>query len=99
MSSQEEKKPSLEEEAHVLYLYETEKKIYQRRFVGFFRKLKKRSGIPLLLGYLLLPWLQIDGRQAVWFDLPVTENSVNAAIISSQASIMKSWGQKVIHKI
>lgn len=58
------------DKAHVLYLYETTKKIYARRFVGFFRRLKKRSGIPLLLGYLLLPWLQIDGRQAVWFDLP-----------------------------
>ena len=58
------------EETHVLYLYETRKKIYARRFSGFFRKLRKRSGIPLLLGYLLTPWLQIDGRQAILFDLP-----------------------------
>lgn len=58
------------QEPHVLYLYETRKKIYARRLVGVYRKLKKRSGIPLLLAYVLCPWLQIDGRQALWFDLP-----------------------------
>lgn len=69
MDSQKKGKLVPEEESHVLYLYETRKKIYARRFVGFYRKLKKRSGIPLLLAYALTPWIQIDGRQAVWFDL------------------------------
>jgi cytochrome c oxidase accessory protein FixG len=91
MSSQEEQKPSLEEEAHVLYLYETEKKIYQRRFVGFFRKLKKRSGIPLLLGYLLLPWFQIDGRQAVWFDLPARKFHILWMTFWPQDFMMLAW--------
>lgn len=91
MSSQEEQKPSLEEETHVLYLYETEKKIYQRRFVGFFRKLKKRSGIPLLLGYLLLPWFQIGGRQAVWFDLPARKFHILWMTFWPQDFMMLAW--------
>ncbi|MEZ0152623.1 MAG: cytochrome c oxidase accessory protein CcoG [Candidatus Reddybacter sp.] len=91
MSSQEEQRPSLEEEAHVLYLYETGKKIYQRRFVGFFRKLKKRSGIPLLLGYLLLPWFQIDGRQAVWFDLPARKFHILWMTFWPQDFMMLAW--------
>ena len=91
MRSQEEAKPSLEEEAHVLYLYETEKKIYQRRFVGFYRKLKKRSGIPLLLGYLLLPWFQLDGRQAVWFDLPARKFHILWMTFWPQDFMMLAW--------
>lgn len=57
------------EEGHVLYLYETRKKIYALRFVGFFRKLKKYSGIPLLAAYFLLPWFNINSQQTIWFDL------------------------------
>ena len=70
MGSKEEEQLASGEEAHVLYLYETRKKFYARRFIGFFHKLRKYSGTLLLLGYLLIPWLQFDGRQAVWFDLP-----------------------------
>jgi hypothetical protein len=31
------------------------------------------TGWPLLLGYYCIPWISIDGRQAVWFDLPERE--------------------------
>ena len=79
------------DETHVLYLYETRKKIYARRFVGFFRKLKKRSGIPLLLGYLLLPWWQIDGRQAVWFDLPERQFHILWMTFWPQDFMLLAW--------
>ncbi len=79
------------DEYHVLYLYETRKKIYARRFVGFFRTLKKRSGTPLLLGYFLLPWLQIDGRQAVWFNLPERQFHIFWITFWPQDFMLLAW--------
>ncbi|MCB1705412.1 MAG: cytochrome c oxidase accessory protein CcoG [Halioglobus sp.] len=51
-------------------LYQRREKIYTRKIEGFFQRIRLFSGWPLLLGYLLLPWLYWDGRQAVLFDLP-----------------------------
>ncbi|MDG1771307.1 MAG: cytochrome c oxidase accessory protein CcoG [Luminiphilus sp.] len=45
-------------------------KIYTRAIEGYFQRLRLYTGWPLLLGYFLLPWLNLDGRQAVLFDLP-----------------------------
>lgn len=44
-------------------------KIYTRRTQGFYQQLRRYTGIPLLLAYVLLPWLSIDNRPAVLFDL------------------------------
>ena len=57
------------EAIHVLNLYQTAEKIYTRRLEGFYRSLRRWAWIPMLVGYFLIPWLSIDGRQAVWFDL------------------------------
>jgi cytochrome c oxidase accessory protein FixG len=51
-------------------LYQRREKIYTRKIEGFYQRVRLFSGWPLLLGYLLLPWLNWDGRQAVLFDLP-----------------------------
>ncbi|MCB1730533.1 MAG: cytochrome c oxidase accessory protein CcoG, partial [Halieaceae bacterium] len=51
-------------------LYQRREKIYTRKIEGFYQRLRLYTGWPLLLGYLCLPWLSWDGRQAVWFDLP-----------------------------
>ena len=51
-------------------LYQRREKIYTRKIEGFFQRIRLFTGWPLLLGYLLLPWLDWDGRQAVLFDLP-----------------------------
>ncbi|CAA0087868.1 Uncharacterised protein [Halioglobus japonicus] len=51
-------------------LYQHREKIYTRKIEGFFQRIRLFSGWPLLVGYLLLPWLYWDGRQAVLFDLP-----------------------------
>ncbi len=51
-------------------LYEHREKIYTRKIEGFFQRIRLFSGWPLLVGYVLLPWLYWDGRQAVLFDLP-----------------------------
>jgi cytochrome c oxidase accessory protein FixG len=51
-------------------LYQRREKIYTRKIEGFFQRIRLFSGWPLLLGYVLLPWLFWDGRQAVLFDMP-----------------------------
>ena len=51
-------------------LYEKREKVYTRAIEGFFQKIRLYTGWPLLLAYFLLPWLQIDGRQALLFDMP-----------------------------
>ena len=51
-------------------LYQRREKIYTRKIEGFFQRIRLFSGWPLLVGYLLMPWLYWDGRQAVLFDLP-----------------------------
>jgi cytochrome c oxidase accessory protein FixG len=53
-----------------LDLYQRRERIYTRKVEGFFQKIRLYTGWPLLLGYLILPWLNWDGRQAVLFDLP-----------------------------
>lgn len=51
-------------------LYEAEEKVYTRRITGFYQKLRRYTGLPLLAGFVLMPWLMIDGRPAMLFDLP-----------------------------
>lgn len=50
-------------------LYEAEDKVFTRRITGFYQKLRRYTGLPLILGFVLMPWLKIDGRPAIWFDL------------------------------
>ena len=51
-------------------MYVSERKVYPREVDGLFQKLR-HAAVYLLLGlYYVMPWLQIDGRQAVLFDLP-----------------------------
>lgn len=51
-------------------LYQHREKIYTRKIEGFFQRIRLFTGWPLLLGYLLMPWLVWDGHQAMLFDLP-----------------------------
>ena len=61
--------PVTNEAIRVLNLYQTADKIYTRSLQGFFRSLRRWTWIPMLAGYFLIPWISINGRQAVWFDL------------------------------
>ncbi|MGD9663090.1 MAG: 4Fe-4S binding protein, partial [Porticoccaceae bacterium] len=67
---QHENQQGSEEVIQILDLYETREKIYTRRLKGFFRDVRKYTLMPMMAAYFLLPWLNIDGRQAIWFDLP-----------------------------
>lgn len=51
-------------------LYEADEKIYTRRITGFYQKLRRYTGLPLIAAYILMPWFMIDGRPAMLFDLP-----------------------------
>lgn len=51
-------------------LYEADDKIYTRRITGFYQRLRRYTGLPLMLGFLIMPWLVIDGRPAILFDMP-----------------------------
>lgn len=51
-------------------LYDSGEKIYTRRITGFYQKLRRYTGLPLIIAYVLMPWLTIDGRPAILFDLP-----------------------------
>ena len=51
-------------------LYQHREKIYTRKIEGFFQRVRLFTGWPLLLGYLLLPWLNWNERQSVLFNLP-----------------------------
>jgi cytochrome c oxidase accessory protein FixG len=51
-------------------LYQRREKIYTRKIEGHFQRIRLYTGWPLLLGYVLLPWLSWGARQAVLFDLP-----------------------------
>jgi cytochrome c oxidase accessory protein FixG len=59
-------------DAHSSALNQTEKreKIYTRKIEGFFQKVQLFTGWPLLIGYIGIPWVLMDGRQAILFDLP-----------------------------
>ncbi len=59
-----------ENDIRYINLYESEGKIYTRKISGFFQSVRRYTGLPLILGYLLLPWFIVDDRPAVLFDLP-----------------------------
>ena len=70
MTDTQKNTPPKEAEAiQYVNLYESEQKIYVRKITGYFQSVRRYTGIPLLLGFLLLPWFVIDGRPAVYFDL------------------------------
>jgi cytochrome c oxidase accessory protein FixG len=57
-------------DSRVYNLYEKREKIFTRKIEGYFQNVRLFTGWPLLLGYFLVPWLMLDGRQAILFDLP-----------------------------
>ncbi len=72
-------------------LYESEAKIYTRKISGFYQKIRRYTGLPLILGFLLLPWLVIDGRPAVFFDLPARQFHVLWMTFWPQDFMLLAW--------
>lgn len=78
-------------EIRYVNLYESDKKIYTRKISGFYQKIRRYTGIPLMLGFLLLPWLSIDGRPAVLLDLPSREFHVLWVTFWPQDFMLLAW--------
>ncbi|MGH1484655.1 MAG: cytochrome c oxidase accessory protein CcoG [Cellvibrionaceae bacterium] len=78
-------------EIRYVNLYESENKIYTRKISGFYQSIRRYTGIPLLLGFLLLPWLVIDGRPAVYFDLPQRQFYVLWVTFGPQDGMLLAW--------
>jgi cytochrome c oxidase accessory protein FixG len=85
------KEKNSDEKIRYVNLYESEDKVYTRRITGFYQKLRRYTGIPLLLGYLSLPWLVIDGRPAVLFDLPTRQFHILWLSFWPQDAIYLAW--------
>lgn len=69
MNDQSSPEQHPKDEIRYVNLYESEGKIYTRHITGFYQRLRRYTGIPLMLGFLLMPWLVIDNRPAMLFDL------------------------------
>ncbi|MBB6523548.1 cytochrome c oxidase accessory protein CcoG [Pseudoteredinibacter isoporae] len=72
-------------------LYAGSNKIYTRKVKGFYQRLRRYTGIPLLLGFLLLPWFNIEGRQAVLFDLPERKFHILWTTFWPQDFMLLAW--------
>ncbi len=79
------------EEIRYVNLYEAEEKVYIRRIAGFYQRLRRYISAPLILGYLLMPWLVIDGRPAMLFDLPARQFNILWITFSPQDGVYLAW--------
>lgn len=80
-----------EQKIRYVNLYEADDKVYTRRITGFYQRLRRYTGIPLILGFLLLPWLVIDGRPAVLFDLPARKFNILWLTFWPQDAMYLAW--------
>lgn len=83
--------PSTENKIKYVDLYEAENKIYTRKISGFYQSIRRYTGLPLIAGYLLLPWLMIDGNPAVLFDLPARKFHVFWLTFWPQDFMLLAW--------
>lgn len=78
-------------DSRVFNLYEKKEKIYIRSIEGFFQKIRVFTGWPLLLGYFLAPWLQLEGRQALFFDLSQQQFHIFWLTLWPQDFVLLMW--------
>jgi cytochrome c oxidase accessory protein FixG len=74
-----------------LDLYKKREKIYTRQIEGFFQKIRVFTGLPLLLGYFLVPWLNWGERQMVLFDLPARQFHILGLTLWPQDFPLLAW--------
>ncbi|WP_444931995.1 cytochrome c oxidase accessory protein CcoG [Microbulbifer sp. SSSA002] len=72
-------------------LYESEDKVYIRHIKGVFTRVRKYTGLPLLLAFFFLPWINIDGRQSVFFDLPTRQFHIFWTTFGPQDGFLLAW--------
>ena len=72
-------------------LYESEDKVYIRHIRGVYTRIRKYTGLPLLLAFFFIPWLNIDGHQAVHFDLPARQFHIFWTTFGPQDGFLLAW--------
>ncbi|MFL0805389.1 MAG: cytochrome c oxidase accessory protein CcoG [Agarilytica sp.] len=87
----ENKSDKEHESIRYVNLYESDNKIYTRKISGFFQSIRRYTGLPLIAGYILLPWLIIDDRPAVLFDLPARQFHVLWLTFWPQDFMLLAW--------
>lgn len=80
-----------EEKIRYVDIYQSSGRIYTRKISGFFQSLRRYTGIPLIAGYLLMPWFVIDGRPAMLFDLPERQFHILWLTFGPQDAMLLSW--------
>jgi len=91
-----EKIPTVEikdepKEVRYTNLYESTGRVYTRKVSGFFQSVRRYTGLPLIVGFLLLPWLTIDSRPAILFDLPERQFHILWMTFWPQDGMFLAW--------
>ncbi len=79
------------DEIRYVNLYQASDKVYIRKISGFYQTLRRYTGLPLIAGFLLMPWLVIDGRPAMYFDLPARQFHVLWMTFWPQDGMLLAW--------
>lgn len=72
-------------------LYAKREAIYTRSFSGLFRNIRRLGGAALFLLFFGTVWLNWDGRQAVWWNLPERKFYIFGATFWPQDFMLLSW--------
>ncbi|WP_312966611.1 cytochrome c oxidase accessory protein CcoG [Stutzerimonas kunmingensis] len=72
-------------------LYAAREKIYTRAFSGLFRNLRRVGGAVLFILFFGTVWLNWNGRQAVWWDLPERKFHIFGTTFWPQDFMLLSW--------
>ena len=72
-------------------LYASREKIYTRAFTGIFRNLRRAGGALLFVLFFGTVWLNWEGRQAVWWNLPERKFHIFGATYWPQDFMLLSW--------
>ncbi|WP_422450869.1 cytochrome c oxidase accessory protein CcoG [Endozoicomonas sp. ALB091] len=79
------------QEPELIDLYQKPDKIYTRSFSGHFRTLRLAGGTFLFLLFFGTCWINLNGRQAVLFDLPARQFHILGTTYWPQDFILLSW--------
>ncbi|AKX44493.1 (Fe-S)-binding protein [Thiopseudomonas alkaliphila] len=72
-------------------LYAKRNAIYTRSFTGLFRNVRISAGVVLFVLFLGTVWLQWNGRQAVWWNLPERKFYIFGATFWPQDFVLLAW--------
>jgi len=72
-------------------MYAKRKHIYVREMKGLFQRVRRSANWALMALYLVTPWINLNGRPLVLFDLPAREFHIFGATFYPQEFVLLSW--------